>query len=97
MPARPGSSVSQSFNLAQVIDETGLARADVFLVLQAQQRGRMNGDEHPQSVRYVEDRASVGANRDSPPRQTLRRGRARSDDEPWMEALGFVEQPPPAY
>jgi hypothetical protein len=89
--------LSQSFNRAQVIHKTCVTRTLVFLILQAQQRRRMNGDQDLQSVCEIEDYAAIALNRDRSSHQTLRRRCSECDDEPWAYGLDLVKQPPSAY
>jgi hypothetical protein len=57
----------------------------------------MDGDEDPQSVCYVEDRAAISLNRDSSFGETLRRRGSKSDDKLRTYGPDFVKQPPPTY
>ena len=61
----------QSFNRAQVIHKTCVTGTLVLLILQAQERRRVNGDQDSQSVCEIEDRAAIALNRDRSSRQTL--------------------------
>ena len=72
--------LSQSFNRAQVIHKTCVTGTLVFLILQAQERRRVNGDQDPQSVCEIEDGAAIALDRDRSSRQTLRRGYSEGDD-----------------
>jgi hypothetical protein len=89
--------LSQSFNRAQVIHKTCVTGTLVFLILQAQERRRVNGDQDSQSVCEIEDCAAIALNRDRSSRQTLCRGYSEGDDEPWAYGLDLVKQPPSAY
>lgn len=89
--------LSQSFNRAQVIHKTCVTGTLVFLILQAQERRRVNGDQDSQSVCEIEDCAAIALNRDRSSRQTLRRGYSEGDDEPWAYDLDLVKQPLSAY
>ena len=70
--------LSQSFNRAQVIHKTCVTGTLVFLILQAQERRRVNGDQDSQSVCEIEDCAAIALNRDRSSRQTLCRGYSRA-------------------
>ena len=89
--------LSQSFNRAQVIHKTCVTGTLVFLILQAQERRRVNGDQDSQSVCEIEDCAAIALNRDRSSRQTLCRGYSEGDDEPWAYGLDLVKQPLSAY
>ena len=89
--------LSQSFNRAQVIHKTCVTGTLVFLILQAQKRRRVNGDQDSQSICEIEDCAAIALNRDRSSRQTLCRGYSEGDDEPWAYGLDLVKQPPSAY
>ena len=56
----------------------------------------MNGDQDTQSVRHIEDGATVALNWDRPSCQTLRRGCSKSDDKPWAYGLDLFKEPAPA-
>jgi hypothetical protein len=56
----------------------------------------MNGDEDSQSIRHIEDFASIALNGDRAFRQSLRCSRPEGDDEPWMYDLDCSRQPSPA-
>ena len=74
---------TQSFNRAQsFIHKTCVTRTLVFLILQAQQRRRMNGDQDTQSVYGIEGYAAIALNGDHSSHQTLRRRCSEGDDEP---------------
>jgi hypothetical protein len=70
-----------------------VACAFLFLILQAEQRRWVNGDEDPQSVRHIEDRVAIGLNWDRSARKTLRSRRSKGDDKPWTDRLDFVKKP----
>ena len=89
--------LSQSFNRAQVIHKTCVTGTLVFLILEAQERRRVNGDQDSQSVCEIEDCAAIALNRDRSSRQTLCRGYSEGDDEPRAYGLDLVKQPLSAY
>lgn len=61
----------------------------LLVILQAQQRGRMDRDEDAQSIRRVQDLASVALDGDRPFRESLGCGRPQGDNKPRMNEFDF--------